>query len=146
MFQEMASASFIPLLSLAITGNLSQSLVHRSLICSEIYNNFDFYEDQLKLSHHTSISRHEYLNKMVRGNQCSTNTEISITTRILQSNINIWLQGRDGQNNIYLTKWLRKNLWILLSVEMWICFYTRIISNCLYKILLNQTVISFIRQ
>jgi hypothetical protein len=39
---------FLHALSLAITGNLSQSLVHRSLICSEIYNNFDFYEDQLK--------------------------------------------------------------------------------------------------
>jgi hypothetical protein len=64
----------------------------------------------------------------------------------LQSNINIWLQGRDGQNNIYFAKWLRKNILILLSVEMWICFYTSIISNCLYKILLNQTVISFIRQ
>jgi hypothetical protein len=60
---------FFHALSLAITGNLSQSLVYRSLICSEIYNNFDFYEDQLKLSHHTNISRHEYLNKMVHGNQ-----------------------------------------------------------------------------
>ena len=95
---------FFHALNLAITGNLSQSLVYRSLICSKIYNNFDFYEDQLKLSHHTSISRHEYLNKMVRGNQCATNTEISIATRILQSNINIWLQGRDGQSNIYFTK------------------------------------------
>ena len=100
----MASASFIPLLSLAITGNLSQSLVYRSLICSEIYNNFDFYEDQQKLSHHTNISRHEYLNKMVHGNQWATSTEISVATRILQSNINIWLQGRDGQNNICFTK------------------------------------------
>jgi hypothetical protein len=36
-------------LSLAITGNVSHSLVYRALICSEIYNNFDFYEDQLKL-------------------------------------------------------------------------------------------------
>jgi hypothetical protein len=40
---------FFHALSLAITGNLSQSLVYRSLICSKIYNNFDFYEDQLKL-------------------------------------------------------------------------------------------------
>jgi hypothetical protein len=63
-----------------------------------------FYEDQLKLGPNTNISMHEYLNKMVRGNQCATNTEISIATRILQSNINIWLQGRDGQSNIYFTK------------------------------------------
>ena len=90
MFQEMASASFMP-------------LVYRSLICSEIYN-FDFYEDQLKFSHHTNISRHEYLNKMVHGNQWATSTEISVATRILQSNINIWLQGTDGQNNICFTK------------------------------------------
>jgi hypothetical protein len=41
---------FFHVLILAITSNLSQSLVYRSLICSEIYNNFDFYEDQLKLS------------------------------------------------------------------------------------------------
>jgi hypothetical protein len=34
---------FFHALSLAIIGNLSQSLVYRSLICSEIYNNFDFY-------------------------------------------------------------------------------------------------------
>jgi hypothetical protein len=40
---------FFHALSLAITGNLSQSLVYRSLICSEIYNNIDFYGDQLKL-------------------------------------------------------------------------------------------------
>jgi hypothetical protein len=56
---------FFHALSLAITGNLSQSLVCRSLICSEIYNNFDFYEGQLKLSHHSNISRHAYRNKMV---------------------------------------------------------------------------------
>jgi len=95
---------FFHALSLAITGNLSQSLVYRSLICSEIYNNFDFYEDQLKLSHHSNISRHEYLNKMVHGNQWATSTEISVATRILQSNINILLQGRDGHNNICFTK------------------------------------------
>ena len=47
---------------------------------------------------------HEYLNKMVHGNQWATSTEISVATRILQSNINIWLQGRDGQNNICFTK------------------------------------------
>ena len=58
-----------------------------------------------------------------------TSTEISVATRILQSNINIWLQGRDGQNNICFTK--EEYILILLSVEMWICFYTRIISNCL---------------
>ena len=33
-----------------------------------------------------------------------TSTEISVAIRILQSNINIWLQGRDGQNNICFTK------------------------------------------
>ena len=94
-FQEMASASR-----------------------SEIYNNFDSYEDQLKLSHHSNISSHEYRNKMVHGNQWATNTEISVATRIVQGNINIWLQGRDGHNNICFT------ISILLSVEMWICFYT----------------------
>ena len=41
---------------------------------------------------------------MVHGNQWATSTEISVATRILQSNINIWLQGRDGQNNICFTK------------------------------------------
>ena len=66
-------------LRLTITGNSSQSLVYRSLICSEIYN-FDFYEDQLKLSHHINISRHEYLNKIVHGNQWATRTEISVAT------------------------------------------------------------------
>jgi hypothetical protein len=33
---------------------------------------------------------------MVHGYQWATSTEISVATRILQSNINIWLQGRDG--------------------------------------------------
>jgi hypothetical protein len=43
---------------------------------------------------------------MVHGNQWATSTQISVATRILQSkiNINIWLQGRDGQNNICFTK------------------------------------------
>jgi hypothetical protein len=41
---------------------------------------------------------------MVHGNQWATSTEISFATRILQSNINIWLQGRDGHNNICYTK------------------------------------------
>ena len=41
---------------------------------------------------------------MVHGNQWATSTEISVATRILQSNINIWLQGRDGHNNICFTK------------------------------------------
>ena len=95
---------FFHALSLAITGNISQSLVYRSLICSEIYNNFDFYEDQLKLSHHSNISWHAYRNKMVHGTQWSTSTEISVATRILQSIINTWLQGRDGHNNICFTK------------------------------------------
>ena len=87
---------FFHALSLAITGNLSQSLVYRLLVCSEIYNKFDFYEDQLKLSHHSNISRHSYRNKMDHGNQWATSTKISVATRILQSNINIWLQERDG--------------------------------------------------
>jgi hypothetical protein len=52
------------------------------LICSEIYNNFDFYEDQLKLSHHSNIARHAYRNKMVHGIQWATSTEISVATRI----------------------------------------------------------------
>ena len=60
---------FFHAISLATTGNVSQSLVYKSLICSEIYNNFDFYENQLKLSHHSNISRHAYRNKMVHGNQ-----------------------------------------------------------------------------
>ena len=75
-----------------------------SASCSEIHNNFEFYEDQLKLSHHSNISRHEYRNKMVHGNQWATHTEISVAIRIVQSNINIWLQGRDGHNNICSTK------------------------------------------
>jgi hypothetical protein len=41
---------------------------------------------------------------MVHGNQWATSTEISVATRILQSNINIWLRGRDGHNNICFTK------------------------------------------
>jgi hypothetical protein len=41
---------------------------------------------------------------MVHDNQWATNTEISVATRIVQSNINIWLQGRDGHNNICFTK------------------------------------------
>ena len=41
---------------------------------------------------------------MVHGNQWATSTEISVATSILQSNINIWLQGRDGHNNICFTK------------------------------------------
>jgi hypothetical protein len=41
---------------------------------------------------------------MVHGNQWATSTKISVATIILQSNINIWLQGRDGQNNICFTK------------------------------------------
>ena len=41
---------------------------------------------------------------MVHGNQWATRTEISVVTRISQRNINIWLQGRDGHNNICFTK------------------------------------------
>jgi hypothetical protein len=41
---------------------------------------------------------------MVHGNQWATSTEIAVATKILQSNINIWLQGRDGHNNICFTK------------------------------------------
>ena len=43
---------------------------------------------------------------MVHGNQWATSTEISVAARILQSNINtcIWLQGRDGHNNICFNK------------------------------------------
>jgi hypothetical protein len=41
---------------------------------------------------------------LVHGNQWATSTEISVATRILQSNTNSWLQGRDGQNNICFTK------------------------------------------
>ena len=98
---------FFHAFSLAITGNLSQSLVYRSLICSEIYNNFDFYEDQLKLSHHSNISRHEYLNEMVHGNQWATSTEISVATRNLQSNI---IFGYREEMDITISVSLRKNI------------------------------------
>ena len=40
---------------------------------------------------------------MVHGNQWVTSTEIAVATRILQSNINIWLLGTDGHNNIFFT-------------------------------------------
>jgi hypothetical protein len=40
---------------------------------------------------------------MVHGNQLATSTEIAVATRILQSNINIWLLGRDGHSNIFFT-------------------------------------------
>ena len=56
-----------------------------SASCSEIYNNFDVYEDQLNLRHHSNISRHEYRNKMVHGNQWATSTEISVATRICKA-------------------------------------------------------------
>jgi hypothetical protein len=39
---------------------------------------------------------------MVHGNQWATSTEISVATRILQSNIPIWLQGRDGNESSLL--------------------------------------------
>ena len=41
---------------------------------------------------------------MVHGKQWATSTEISVATRFLQSNMNNWLQGRDGHNNICFTK------------------------------------------
>ena len=93
---------FFHAISLAITGNLSQSLVYRSLICSEIYNNF-LWRPVTTWSQYQYFN-HEYLNKMVHGNQWATSTEISVAIIILQNNINIWLQGRDGQNNICFTK------------------------------------------
>jgi hypothetical protein len=133
---------FFHTLSLAITGNLSQSLVYR-LICSEIYNNFDVYEDQLKLSHHSNISRHEYLNNMVHGSQWSTSTEISVATRILQSNINMCLQGRDGHNNIcftkeeYINSSLSRNMDLLLHQNHF---------KLLIKYSTEKMVSSFIRQ
>jgi hypothetical protein len=99
------------------------------LICSEIYNNFDFYEDPLKLSHHSNISRHEHLNEMVHGNQWATSTEISVAARILQSNINtcIWLQGRDGHSNICFTKEEYINTSLSRNVDLPLHL---IISNC----------------
>jgi hypothetical protein len=47
---------------------------------------------------------------MVHGNQWATSTDISVDTRILPSNINIWLQGRDGHNNNIFYSVLKKNL------------------------------------
>ena len=60
---------------------------------------------------------------MVHGNQWATSTEISVATRILQSNINIWLQGRDGHNNIcftmeeYVNSSLSRNVDLLLHLN-----------------------------
>ena len=60
---------------------------------------------------------------MVHGNQWATSTEISVATRILQSNINIWLQGRDGHNNIcftmeeYINSSLSRNVDLLLHLN-----------------------------
>ena len=79
---------------------------------------------------------------MVHGNQWATSTEISVATRILQSNINIWLQG-DGQHNIcftneeYINSSLSRNVDLLLHQNHF---------KLLIKILLNKTVISFFRQ
>jgi hypothetical protein len=61
---------------------------------------FDILFLYILFSFENESSLHVYRNKMVHGNQWATSTEISVATRILQSNINIWLQGRDGQNNI----------------------------------------------
>ena len=62
---------------------------------------------------------------MVHGNRWATSTEseISVATRILQSNINIWVQGRDGHNNIcftmeeYINSSLSRNVDLLLHLN-----------------------------
>ena len=79
---------------------------------------------------------------MVHGNQWSTSTEIPVATRILQSNINIWLQGRDGHNNIcftkeeYINSSLSRNVDLLLHLN----HFKLLIKNS------NEMVSSFIRQ
>ena len=93
---------FFHALSLAITGNSSQSLVHCS--AQKFTTALIFMKTSLNLVTIPIFSTHAYLNKMVHGNQWATSTEISVATRILQSNIHIWLQGRDGHNNICFTK------------------------------------------
>ena len=102
---------FFHAISLATTGNLSQSLVYRPLICSEIYNNFDFYEDQLKLSHHSNIPRHAHRNKMVHGNQWATSTEISVGYLILPGRIYKchFTSGRRDSDRIL--EYMCHNLW-----------------------------------
>ena len=81
---------------------------------------------------------------MVRGNQWATSTEISVATRILQSNINIWLQGRDGHNNIcftkeeYINSSLSRNVDLLLHLNHFKLrinnSYSRTFKRFLYKI------------
>jgi hypothetical protein len=68
---------------------------------------------------------------MVHGNQWATSTEISVATRILQSNINIWLQGRDGHNNIcftkeeYINSSLSRNVDLLLQLNQFQIAYKK---------------------
>ena len=95
---------FFSSLSLAINGDFSQTHVYRSLSCSEIYNNFYIYEDILKLSHYNNITRDIYLQTMVNGRGWATSCEISMASKITQSNINIWIQGTNLANKTVFTK------------------------------------------
>ena len=54
---------------------------------------------------------------MVHGIQWATSTEISVATRILQSNINSWLQGRDGHNNITAGNRHKQNSWFCKEIR-----------------------------
>ena len=80
------------------------SIMYRLLICQQIYDNFNIYKDQILMCHENIATSQQYQNSMVFGSEYATSCEIGEACRIMNTNINIWLQGRNDKNVICFTK------------------------------------------
>lgn len=95
---------FFHALSLGTVGNFTNSNMYRLLICQQIYDNFNIYKDQILMCHENIATSQQYQNSMVFGSEYATSCEIGVACRIMNTNINIWLQGRNDKNVICFTK------------------------------------------
>ena len=56
------------------------------------------------MCHENIATSQQYQNSMVFGSEYATSCEIGVECRIMNTNINIWLQGRNDKNVTCFTK------------------------------------------
>ena len=87
-------------LSLYLHGTLTKHDHYRKQICTHIYNNWDLFQDDIKLFHPNHMhTKDSYYLQMVPGLGYATHVEIRVTSQLFGININTWLQGTATVHN-----------------------------------------------
>jgi signal recognition particle subunit SEC65 len=102
---------FFHCLSLAMHGRLTDARAYRHLICSNILETWNHWEEKVQLHHKTSMTKHTYWGSMLRHNGWATICEVEAAAEHFGCKINVWLKtiNKRQEQKFTLTTLLPQN-------------------------------------